>query len=117
MANSIHPHMLNVKQYQIYVENKPFWWYTPDKQVNLQLKFKTRQIFAQQSVLCARYEIVFANDDEFFDQQIWIFNFIIPSTDNEIHQFLEKFAQQSYYRWSINKSRFTALMSFSKWSQ
>ena len=85
MANSIHPYMLNVKQYQIYVGNKPFLCNTPVKQVNLQLKLKTRQISAQQSVLCARYEIVFANDDKFFDQQIWIFNFIIPSTDNEIH--------------------------------
>ena len=53
MANSIHPHMLNVKQYQNYVGNKPFWCNTPDKQVNLQLKFKTRKISAQQSDVCS----------------------------------------------------------------
>ena len=94
MANFIHPLMLNVKQYLICVGTKPFWCNTPDKQVNLKLKYKTRQISEQQSALCARYEIVFSNIDKFFDQQIWIFNFIISSTDNNIHQFLEEFAQQ-----------------------
>ena len=94
MANSIHPHMLNVKQYQINVRTKPCWCKTPDKQVNLKLKFKTRQISAQQSGLCSRYEIVFSNIDKIFDQQMWVFNFIIPSTYNNIHQVLEEFVQQ-----------------------
>ena len=94
MANSIYFSMLNVKQYQIYVGTKPCWCITPHKQVNYKLKFKTRQISAQQSVLCARYEIVFSNIDKFIDQQILIFNLIITSTDNNIHQFLEEFAQQ-----------------------
>ena len=63
MANSIHPHMLNEKQCQIYVGTKPFWYNTPNKQVFLQLKFKTRSIFAQQSVLCAWYDIVFSDNN------------------------------------------------------
>ena len=88
--------MLNVKQYQIYVGTKPIWCNTLNKQVNLKLKLKTRQISTQQSLLCARYEIVCSNIDTFFDQQIWICNIIISSTNNNIHQFVEDIAQQYF---------------------
>ena len=90
--------MLNVKQYQIYVGIKPFWNNKPDKQVNLQLKFKTPQISAQESVLCARYEIVVANNSKFLINKYgYLILFFHQLTITYIN-FKSIFSTISYYR-------------------
>ena len=82
--------MKNVTQTKIFLGNKLRYCKFKETDVYMKLQFKTREISSNQSVLCARYDLVFSAKG----QQIWQFIFIIPSDFNKIQQFLEDFAHQ-----------------------
>ena len=89
-SSDTHPQMKNVTQTSIFLGNKLRCSIFKEHDVYMKLQFKTRELSSNQSVLCARYDLVFSANG----QQIWIFNFIIPSDFIKIQQFLEEFAHQ-----------------------
>ena len=56
----------------------------------MKLQYKKRQLSANQSILCSRYELQFSINNS----QHWIINFIIPNDFIIIPEFLEDFARE-----------------------
>jgi hypothetical protein len=88
-SNVDHP-MIGVKETKIYLGNTMPSFKELGKNIFMKLQYKKRQLSANQSILCARYELDFS----IHGSTHWVINFIIPNDFIIIPEFLEDFARE-----------------------
>ena len=88
-SNVDHP-MIGVKETKIYLGNTMPSFKELGKNIFMKLQYKKRQLTANQSILCARYELDFL----IHGSTHWIINFIITNDFIIIPEFLEDFARE-----------------------
>jgi hypothetical protein len=82
--------MIGVKETKIYLGNTMPHYTAEGNNIFMKLQYKKRQLSANQSILCARYETQFS----ILNSTHWIINFIIPNEFIIIPEFLEDFARK-----------------------
>jgi len=89
-SSNIVPQMIGVEEIKIYLGNTMPTCKRMGHYIFIKLEYKKRQFSANQSILCARYEL----NISITHHQTWIFNFIIPNDLITIPEFLQDFARE-----------------------
>jgi hypothetical protein len=89
-SSNVVPQMIGVKETKIYLGNTMPSFKELGKNIFMKLQYKKRQLTANQSILCARYELDFS----IHGSTHWVINFIIPNDFIIIPEFLEDFARE-----------------------
>ena len=88
-SSNVNQQMIGVKETKIYLGNTMPNCKAWGNDIFMKLQYKKRQLSANQSILCARYELQLINKNK-----IWMINFIIPNDFIIIPEFLEDFARE-----------------------
>ena len=89
-SSNVDQQMIGVKETKIYLGNTMPNFKALGVNIFMKLQYKKRQLSANQSILCSRYELQFS----IHNSQYWIINFIIPNDFIIIPEFLEDFARE-----------------------